>query len=148
MLKTLTPAAAILIKDWESAKANAAAAVIAERAARAAVVDHVFGEDAVYGTNNFELGNGYKLKYVRSLNYTLDKGDLDPNTGENNTDRALSAMRSTGNDGAFIADRLVKWTPELSISEYKTLSDTHKKIINTVITTKDASPELKIEGPK
>lgn len=148
MLKSLTPTATALIQKWQADKLALTSAVIAEKASRAAVVEHVFGTDAPMGTNNFDLGEGFTLKYVRSTNYKLDKGDVDPNTGFNNTDRALDLIRKTGNDGAFIADRLVKWTPELSVTEYKGLSDTHRKIINTVITTSDASPELTIATPK
>jgi|WetSurMetagenome_2_1015567.scaffolds.fasta_scaffold103746_2 hypothetical protein len=147
MLKNLTPTAAELIRNWDAKAKAAKAAVAEERDARAAVVAHVF-DGADYGTNNFDLGNGYTLKYVRSINYTLDTKDVDPNTGASNTDRALDNIRALGNDGQFIADRLVKWKPELSVSEYKLLPNTHKKIIDTVITTKDASPSIEITGPK
>lgn len=134
------------LKAWERTKLDLGALTMRERALRAEVVAELFPAPTI-GTNNLDLGNGYTLKFVKGVNYSLDKGDVDPNTGLCNTDRALDNMRSTGNDGAFVADRLVKWKPELSISEYKKLSDTHKKIIDKVITTSDASPELTIVVP-
>jgi hypothetical protein len=144
---TITIQQANAIKAWRDAKAAAASAVIAERNLRAEMVALCFPE-AKIGTNNLDIGQGYKLKYVKSLNYKLDTGDVDAVTGLSNTDRALDTIRSTGNEGAFIADRLVKWKPELSLTEYKALSDTFKKIINTVVTTSDASPEVEMVPPK
>ncbi len=148
MLKTLTPTATELITAWQAKKADAAVAVAAERDARAAAVAHIFA-DAPVGTSTLELTDGFKLKYVRSLNYTLDKTPVDENdpTGDTKLDVALEKLAHTGNDGAFVAERVVKWTPELSVGEYKKLTPAQRAVIDAVITTKDASPELKIEGP-
>ncbi len=135
-----------LIQNWQEAKVAAAQAVIRERELRTQVVAALF-PDATLGTNNLDIGNNWKLKFVKSINYKLDTKDLDATTGEHNTDRALNIIRSTGNDGPFIADRLVKWKPELSVAEYKMLSDTHKKIIDKGVTTSDALPEIELVSP-
>lgn len=149
MIKELTPEIVALIQDWDAKKAAAVAAVLAEKVARGNVVLAVFGADAPIGTNNFELGNGYKLKYVRSLNYNLDRTPVDPNDLEKGTklDEALDKLEASGNDGKFIVERLVKWSPELSVGEYKKLTPANKTIIDAVVTTKDASPDVKIEAP-
>jgi hypothetical protein len=135
------------IAKWRDAKIAATKAVADEKALRAAMVALCFPDPKI-GTNNLDIGRGYTLKFVRSLNYKLDTKDVDATTGLSNTDRALDIIRSTGNDGPFIADRLVKWKPELSVTEYKALSDTHKKIIDKVVTTSDASPEVEMVPPK
>lgn len=101
------------------------------------------------GTENFELGNGYKLKGVASINYTLDHKPVEGG-GDTALEKALDAIDKIGNEGSFIGERLVKWKPELSVSEYKSLAADSpiKKAIDAVLTTKPGSPTLEIIEPK
>lgn len=151
MLTNLTPTAAELLTTWQNTLpglAEAKAAVAAERAARDALVAHVFKDDAP-GTHNFVLPKGWTLKYVRSIEYKMDKTPADPNvpTGPTKTDAMLDKLEALGNDGAFIAERIVKFTPELSVTEYKKLTPEQKAIVDGVVTSKDSAPELKLVPP-
>lgn len=110
----------------------------------------VFGDnfpDANVGTNNLDLGMGYKLKGVRKLNYNLANG-------EGQTEKALDEISKLGNEGVFIAERLVGWTPKLSLTEYNKLegsNPTHKRIkaiIDSVLTITDGAPTLEVVPPK
>ena len=63
-----------------------------------------------------------------------------------------------GNDGPFIADRLINWTPNFRLVEYRTLCDDKDKgsafaekalkIIATFMTITEAAPTLEIIEPK
>lgn len=139
-----------LIREWLAAKTAAASAKELEMDKRKAVVAAFFPEGADEGTNNIDIGGGYGLKYVRKYNYKLG-----PTVDE--VDDLLDSIRALGNEGTFIADRLVKWTPEMSLSEYRALSaaetssDLTKKIkglVDKALTITDASPELETIEPK
>ena len=101
------------------------------------------------GTNTLELGNNYNLKASIKYNYNLDK-DLD------NVEKALNDIASMGNEGSFIADRIVKWEASLVLSEYRNLQETDitetqkfiKKRIDQVLTITDAAPSLTISKSK
>lgn len=91
------------------------------------------------GTNTLTLGNGYELKAEYKFNYSLDKDKVDD---------ALEKIEKLGNEGTFIAERLVKWSPELSISEYRKLDKQYLDLITPVLTIKPGTPSLKIVPPK
>ena len=93
------------------------------------------------GTARVPLGNGYQLKAVGKLNYKLDNKD-------GATEKALEELETAGNEGKFLADRLVKWSPELSITEYRKLDPQYKVIIDKVLTINPGAPTLEIEEPK
>lgn len=103
----------------------------------------------IYGANfgnledgkqhTIELGNGYKLKGKRLLNYKLDKDA---------TATALDTLRQSGNEGSFVADRLVKWEPKLSVTEYKALTDEQRDIIDEVLTVTPGLPVVELVKPE
>lgn len=136
------------IVAWQEAAALAARAKARELELRNAVFGQAF-PNAIVGTNNFDLGRGYVLKGVRKLNYTLSSANDSAATQE-----ALDAIEKLGNEGSFLVDRLVKWKPELSVSEYKKLdpehNSTHRKIkelIDNALTITDATPTLEVANP-
>ena len=134
---------ALIMKHQEAVKVLAAAKE-AELAARKAVLTTVFNFDENVlrsGTENVELGGGYKLKAVFKINYSLD------NTNEG-VDKALTKIEKTGTEGKFIAERLVKWKPELSLSEYKQLPQKFKDIIDDVLKASEGTPSLELVEPK
>lgn len=92
------------------------------------------------GTNNYELGNDYKLKCTFKLNYQLDNRDK--------VDNMLDKLSDIGEDGKFVAERIVKWSPNLSLTEYRQLTPEHKTIVDGVIIIKPAMPSLEIVEPK
>lgn len=132
------------ILAWEQAVKALAAAKDAEAALRKEVLTEAFAFDPEAlreGTENFELGNGYKLKAVFKISRNL-------NNENEAVDKVLSKIEKTGPEGAFIAERLVKWKPELSVSEYKKLPEKFKKLFDEVVTSKEAMPSLELVAPK
>ena len=102
------------------------------------------------GTNTLELGNGYELKAVVKYNYKLADNDT--------VEKTLQEIAAIGNEGSFIADRLVSWTPNFLKTEYTKLQEdagagdeTAKKILKLtekMLTINDAAPTLTIKPPK
>ena len=132
------------ILAWEAAVKALAAAKDAEAALRKEVLAEAFAFDPEAlreGTENFELGNGYKLKAVFKISRNL-------NNENEAVDKLLSKIEKTGPEGAFIAERLVKWKLELSVSEYKKLPEKFKKMFDEVVTSKEAMPSLELVVPK
>ena len=132
------------ILAWEAAVKALAAAKDAEAALRKEVLAEAFAFDPEAlreGTENFELGNGYKLKAVFKISRNL-------NNENEAVDKVLSKIEKTGPEGAFIAERLVKWKPELSVTEYKKLPEKFKKLFDEVVTSKEAIPSLELVAPK
>ena len=132
------------ILAWEESVKALAAAKEAEAALRKEVLAEAFAFDPEAlreGTENFELGNGYKLKAVFKISRNL-------NNENEAVDKVLSKIEKTGPEGAFIAERLVKWKPELSVSEYKKLPEKFKKLFDEVVTSKEAMPSLELVAPK
>lgn len=136
-----------LLMSWEESKAALEVAKEQEMIKRKQVVAFAFDPEKKLGTENIELGNGYKAKAVKKLSYGFVKdeaGKLD----KQKIDDALSKIEATGSAGMLIAERLVKWTPELSLTEYKQLPETFKTIIDEVIVTTEGAPTLEIVAPK
>lgn len=104
------------------------------------------------GTVNVELGNDYKAKVNHKYNYKLKE--------DNDTVWAtLDKISKIGNEGKFIADRLVSWHPSFLKTEYTTLQEEADKgseqakviltiVNNELLTITEAAPELKIIEPK
>jgi|SRR5690606_10963881 len=102
------------------------------------------------GTNTKELGNGYELKAVVKYNYKLSDNDV--------VEKTLEEICKVSNEGPFIADRLVGWTPNFYKTEYNKLQDdaaagseTAKsilKLVEKMLTITDAAPTLTIKEPK
>lgn len=132
------------ILAWQAAVEALAVAKDAEATLRRQVLAEAFAfepEALREGTENFELGSGYKLKAVFKIARSLNNSD-------DAVDKALTRIEKTGAEGQFVAERLVKWKPELSVSEYKKLPDKLKKIIDEVVTSKEATPSLELIAPK
>lgn len=131
------------ILEWQEATKELAAAKETEAALRKQVLAMCFDwdYDDREGTQNVELGNGYKLKAVFKLNRRLDNKD-------DKVDKILTKIEKSGPEGEFIAERLVKWKPELALSEYKNLPEKFKKLIDEVLTASPGTPGLELVIPK
>lgn len=137
----------VLVK-WQDTKDLLAQAKEAEMEMRKYVVSRAFPQ-ATEGVNTVELGNGYELKAGVKFNYTLD-------TDNSKVEEALDKIATIGNQGSFIADRLVSWSASFKLTEYRTLclpeaSEEEKQIkavIDSVLTITDAAPTLEIKEPK
>jgi len=126
------------IMSWRNAKQTLDAAKENEMQMRKNLTNLLF-PNPVKGTQRFNLGNGYSIKLVHKLNYKLDKDRVE---------QALDKIEAQGPKGELIAERLVKFTPELSQTEYKLLSEIDKKIIDEVLTVEPGAPTLELEEPK
>lgn len=135
-----------LIAEWDKTAKYAATWKYKEAALREEVVKRIFANDITAGTYNYELGLGYKLKCVKKDTYTPVTKKTNPDDITIND--ALQRIGEMGNEGKFIVGRIIKWKPELSLTEYKNLSDDMKKIITDALIIKPAMPTLEIIEPK
>lgn len=136
-----------LLMKWQDAKEALDVAKEQEMAFRKICVDFAFDQDKQSGTENIDLGAGYKAKAVKKVNYGFVKTE-EGKVNKVAIEKALQKIEKDGAAGLLIAERLVKWTPDLSLTEYKLLSEKHQKIIDEVIVTTDGSPTLEIIAPK
>lgn len=113
------------------------------------------------GTQRYALPDGRKIKLVFKWNYTLGNKDmphpLDPQEKypvERQVEDLQEAINQLGNEGPLLAERLIKWKPELNETEYEKLNpelDIEAKVkalVDAILTKKPASPTLDIEPAK
>lgn len=113
------------------------------------------------GTNRLQLGDGNAIKLVYTLSYKLGKKDLvNQETGEpvsiNEQIKWLeSQIAALAPEGKILVERLIKWEPSLSETEYRKLSDlipvekAAKELIDRFLTvTPAATPSLTFEPAK
>ena len=137
-----------LLLAWEESKKALEVAKEKEMEQRKAVVAFAFDPNKESGTERIELGNGYQAKAVKKVNYGFIKTE-DGKLNKAAIDKALAKIEKVGGAvGELIAERLVKWTPDLSLTEYKQLDEKFKKIIDEVIVTSESAPTLEIIAPK
>lgn len=137
-----------VLNAWGRAKQDLATAKEVEMDWRKYVVSRAF-PDPDEGTNKFDLGDGQTLKAVISYNYNLD-------TDLNKVEKVLDEIAKMGNEGSFLADRLVKWEASFLLTEYRPLceddaTDIQKAIkrkIDEVLTITNAAPKLEIKKAK
>jgi hypothetical protein len=147
------------IMEWRGLKEQATFYVEQERLARAKVASTLF-PNAHKGTQRYELGAGYKVKLQYGFTYTLgDKDLVDPATNAkvpiaSQVEGIEDAIAALGNEGPMLADRLIRWKPELVESEYLKLNPEFeiekqvKALIDSILTVKPKSPVLELEEPK
>lgn len=124
------------ILRWQETKRSLDAAQAAERAMRDHIVGSVDGVDPnKVGTQNVDLGNGWKLKAVISDVYRLD-------TDNEKVETVLDTLED------WQADRLVKWSARLMKSEYDQLDDAAKSQVAGIVTIKRGAPTLSLVPPK
>jgi hypothetical protein len=139
-----------LLTEWQDVKAQLDRVKEREAKLRTLAVKALFPTEAAdtsaSGTKNFELGNGWNAKCVFKQNYVLPKADL--------CDPVLDAIEKVGPEGAFIVERLIKTSYEISVSEYKKLDVSVpaqakiRELIDGILVVKPGLPEFKIEEPK
>lgn len=140
----------ILLTQWQNSKTALEAAKEAEMSLRKECVAFCFDPNKKKGTERIDLGNGWQAKAVKKINYGWIKngaGD-DEKVDKVAIENALCEIEADGPVGALIASRLVKWTPDLSMTEYGQLPPKFKAIIDRVIVTSDGAPTLEIVAPK
>jgi hypothetical protein len=138
-----------LLLAWDDIKKAIETAKAQEMELRKYIVSRAFPKKEE-GMNTKELGNGYELKAQVKYNYNLADND----TVEN----CLAKVASLGNQGPFIADRLVSWKPSFLLTEYRQLEADKEKgdkfaievlqAIEPMLTITDGAPSLEIKEPK
>lgn len=128
-----------LLSLWNETKTELDRIKAVEAELRKQVVVEFFSGEKKEGTENVLLGNGYKLKCTFKQNYNLRADEVE---------KALQKIEAMGDEGKFIAPRLVNWKPSLVIKEYRDLSEKMRKIIDGVLTISDGAPSLEIIAPK
>lgn len=134
---------------WNDTKSALEYAKNEEMDLRKYVVKRAF-PDKQEGTNTVELGNGYSLKANVKFNYKLADNTV--------VEKTLDAIAKIGNEGSFIADRLVSWSPSFLLAEYRELqkqaengNDTAQQILSLIgnmLIVDEAAPSLDIKTPK
>lgn len=138
-----------LLMLWDGKKKAIETAKAEEMDLRKYIVGRAFPKKEE-GTNTKELGNGYQLKAGIKYNYNLADND----TVEN----CLARVAALGNQGPFIADRLVSWSPKFLLTEYRQLIEDKDKgdkfasevlaAITPMLTISEGAPTLEIKEPK
>jgi len=125
-----------LLLDWYAVQGELASAKAREAELRKRVYNE-FADTAAEGVQTHALPNGYTLKITNKFTYKA-KATIDD---------ALAAME-TEPQGKLFAERLVKWTPALSVSEYKALPVQYRALVDEHVSVEAGSPTVKIEAPK
>jgi hypothetical protein len=138
-----------LLMLWQQKKDAIETAKAEEMELRKYIVSRAFPAKNE-GMNNKELGNGYVLKAGVKYNYNLASNDV--------VEDCLNHIAKLGNEGPFIADRLVGWTPSFKLTEYRLLCEARDKgeqhainilkYVDTMLTITEAAPTLEIKEPK
>lgn len=123
------------ILDWIEARKELARVKAKESALRGKIQKYFFTTPEE-GTNYFDLGNGYRLKYVHKLSRKIDTAlftNLLPMFAQNGIDQ----------------NQLAEFKPELKVTYYKkTLSDEQRLIVNQCVTVSPAAGTLEFVPPK
>lgn len=133
-----------LVGQWNNAKLELARAKDRELALREKVINTMFPVQKI-GTNNLLLGKGFKLSLVTGIKYEFMKDD---ETTEAQTAEAFLNEFCVNDVNGFIAKRLIRWTPEVSKSEYSQMEPEQKIIADKYLVSKPISPQLKLIEPK
>jgi hypothetical protein len=91
------------------------------------------------GTNNIELGNGYVLKIVGKLNFTVDAKEVDA---------VKLALSQQGEVAAFIGEKLFKHSYELSVTQYNDLPPNLRPLVLPAVSSKPGTPTVEVIAPK
>lgn len=139
-----------VLMEWQRLQVELSKLKEAELEFRKYVVKRAF-PNPTEGTNKIELGNGYELKAAIKYNYKLDSDNK-------KIEEALDRIAKIGNQGAFIVERLVSWSPHFLITEYREVckeaeegNESAKQIlkeVNSILTITDAAPNVEIKEPK
>jgi hypothetical protein len=94
------------------------------------------------GTNSHPLndGTGAVAKMIHTINRAVQQEPLEE------LEKALA--KPDNNLPKLNLDKLIKWKPEVSIKEYRTLTDEERHLLDQVLVIKPGMPGLDIVIPK
>ena len=146
-----------LIQKWLNAKAAFVEAQSSERELRGQLTAALF-PNPVKGTQRYALNAGHNIKLVQGFDYKLGNKDAISDGRKipiaEQVEELQRSIEAVGNEGPLMAERLIKWVPELVVPEYEKLNANYladkaiKELIDTILTVKPASPQLTFEEPK
>lgn len=128
-----------LLRRWEARKAAIEKAEGDEDALRSKIIELCASPEVVKGNERVPLYNGYRLLITKGETVKVDKQTVN---------LCLDKLCETGDNGAEMAKRVIKWDPELSETQYGLLSEEQKAVMRTCITRKPSKIAIKIEAPK
>lgn len=131
----------LLLTAWQTIKTRMAQDKDEEKKLRAQIVEMEF-KGAKTGTNRVPLGNGWMLKAVINLTYKITKNEAVEPPDYSHIPGILAQLPPA------VAQGLIKWTPELSESAYKQLTEEERKIVNQMLVITNGSSTIDIEAPK
>jgi hypothetical protein len=127
-----------LVLQWAEAARELADVKVREIGLRLQVVAACFADDLERGTQRQDLGQGYGLKAEVPDNVKIDGVKVL---------EGLKQLRAEGDAGELLADRLVKFKPELRIGEWFKLSDERRAYFADSITITTGTPALELTKP-
>lgn len=122
------------IMEWLETKRKLATVKAKEAILREKIIKTFFSGPKE-GTNNFELGNNYKLKYTHKLTREVDDAMLT---------NLLPSLREKG----INVDNLVERKPSLKLKNWRDLTEEEHQLFDQCVTTKPASGSLEFIKPK
>lgn len=138
---------------WQRVKDNLAILKEAEMDYRKICATFLVPEPQKHeGMNTVPIGDqGWNAKVGIKLNYKLDSDN-------DKIWECLDRIEKLGNEGPFIAKRLVSWSPNFLLTEYRQLQEDAEKDskfakdvlkeLETILTITEAAPSLEIKEPK
>lgn len=130
-----------LIVEWNNTVAAAKAAVEKERELRKQVLALNFDMDSS-GTKRIELGGGYKLKAVVAMKYKVTKNEAVEPADYSHLPALMAQLPLK------VAQEIIRWTPDVSVTAYKALTEDERKIVNQFVIIENGSSSLELETPK
>lgn len=122
------------IMEWLKLKSALATVKAKEGILRQKIIKTFFAAPKE-GTNNFELGNGYKLKFTHKLQRDIDEALL------------TNLLPSFAEKGINVDD-LIERKPSLKIKPWRELTEEQALVFNQVVTTKPAAGTMEFVKPK
>lgn len=142
----LTDEVAVTLQDlanWFVMKKQLADLKGAEAMLRSRIFKHYFPTPTEGSKDNkvpLNDGTGAILQADYVINRTVDQAQLD-------AFRAAMAEPDTELPQLEL-DKLIKWKPEVAISEYRKLSDNERNVFDRCLIIKPGSPQMEVKIPK
>ncbi len=144
------PVTAEELAQWYKLRETLAQVKQAEALLRGRIYRHYF-KDPKEGTNNYPIedGTGAVLKASRVIDRKVDPATLDALRKTQEEQWGASRVPGTVPSVPQLKlDELIKWKPELAITEYRKLTDNERTYFEQCLIIKDGSPSLEIVIPK
>lgn len=135
-----------LLLRWKNAKETLEIAKEAEMALRNRIVleSGLFDPNKEEGTETVGLGEGWKIKAVKKINYSIANSN-----GE--AFEVLAQLDKIGPVESHLAKELFRFEANMRIAKYKELAGVNAeayKLVESIVTTKPGSPSLELVAPK